>query len=177
MRRFAEAHLDRAFDFLNERLAFERTMVELYDRVLRSMQSSSDSTVGQTTWRMREHRDQKAEHVLWLEGQIQSLGYAVDLETDRSHLVAVESEGLRQIIDGDFALPHLLHALMTAELSDHAGWTVLIALADLAEDEEARREFSRRLHEEEEHLLLLRKVVERFACDEVLGEDEAASSP
>jgi hypothetical protein len=68
-------------------------------------------------------------------------------------------------------LPHLLQALLAAELVDNAGWDLLAQLADEAGDREAKRAFKKRLHEEEDHLLFVRKAVEKLAFAEVLGED------
>ncbi len=71
----------------------------------------------------------------------------------------------------DAQLPHLFHALLAAELVDNAGWDLLAQLADEAGDHSAKREFKKRLHEEEDHLLFIRKAVEKLSFAEVLGED------
>lgn len=71
----------------------------------------------------------------------------------------------------DAELPHLFHALLAAELVDNAGWDLLAQVADEAGDREARKEFKKRLHEEEDHLLFVRKAVEKLAFRDVLDED------
>lgn len=71
----------------------------------------------------------------------------------------------------DAKLPHLFHALLAAELVDNAGWDLLTEVADEAGDNPAKREFKKRLHEEEDHLLLIRKAMEKFSFQEVLGEE------
>jgi hypothetical protein len=63
----------------------------------------------------------------------------------------------------------MFHALLTTELADNAGWELLIELADDVDDDEMRREFKKRLHEEEEHLIFVRRAVMAFARTEVLG--------
>ena len=63
-----------------------------------------------------------------------------------------------------------MHALLTAELVDNAGWELLLELADDADDADARREFRKRLHEEEEHLIFMRRAVVAFARRNVLGQ-------
>ena len=67
------------------------------------------------------------------------------------------------------ALPVFVHALLTAELVDNAGWQLLLELADEADDLEARQAFRRRLHEEEDHLIFTRRLVERLTRKELLG--------
>lgn len=71
----------------------------------------------------------------------------------------------------DAELPHLLHAMLAAELVDNAGWDLLAQVADEAGDGKAKRAFKKRLHEEEDHLTFVRKAVEKLAFGEVLGED------
>lgn len=43
-------------------------------------------------------------------------------------------------------------------------------LADDADDGAAKRAFKKRLHEEEEHLIFVRRAVERFSAKAVLSE-------
>ncbi len=170
MKKFAEHDLDRALDLLNERLAFERSGVAFYDKILEVMHQSQDAGIRQMLPQMKEHRDQEKEHEEWLEEQIRSLGGDAHAETERSRLVTIESEGIKEVIDNDFALPHLFHALLQAELSDNAGWQLLLELADEAGDDEAREAFRTRLHRENEHLQMMREAVSTFARHEVLGE-------
>jgi len=64
-------------------------------------------------------------------------------------------------------LQHDFHALLTAELADTAGWDLLVRVADEFGDREAKREFRERHREEQEHVLFVRKVVERFVKREL----------
>ena len=45
----------------------------------------------------------------------------------------------------------------------------MVQLADEVGDREAKKEFKKRLHEEAQHLLFVRKAVEQFAKAEILG--------
>ena len=83
---------------------------------------------------------------------------------------APRPQGIEHVIERDAQLPHDFHALLIAELADNAGWDLLVQLADEVGDRDAKKEFKKRLHEEEEHLLFVRHAVEQFAKDEVLGE-------
>jgi hypothetical protein len=85
--------------------------------------------------------------------------------------VTRESKGIEEVVMSDAELPHLLHALLAAELVDNAGWDLLAEVADEAGAHSTKREFKKRLHEEEDHLTFVRKAVEKLAFQEVLGEE------
>ena len=171
MDKLAHQHPDKVIDYLTERLVFERDGVKLYDAILAKMRVSGDEEVRRMLDQMQEHRDQEKEHEEWLEEQIRSLGGDAHGTTEMSELVTREAKGIDDVIlDGDNEIAHLFHALLTAELADNAGWDLLVTLADEAGDRDARRQFKKRLHEEEEHLIFVRRVVERFARRQVLGE-------
>lgn len=170
MEKLAEVHREKALDVLNERLAFERSGVKLYDRILERMDALGDANILRMRQTMQEHRDEEKEHEEWLEAQIRSLGGDAHAETEHSRLVTRESKGIEDVVMNDPELPHLFHALLAAELVDNAGWDLLVQLADEADDHAAKREFKRRMHHEQEHLAFVRKAMEKFAFHEVLGE-------
>jgi bacterioferritin (cytochrome b1) len=170
MQKLAGKNVLRVIDLLNERLAFERAGVKLYDKILERMKS--DPQVARMIDQMREHREQEKEHEEWLEEQIRALGGDARTPSEKSILVQAESQGIEHVIERDPSLPHDFHALLTAELADNAGWDLLVQLADEVGDRDAKKEFKKRLHEEEEHLLFVRKAVEQFAKEEILGEPQ-----
>jgi bacterioferritin (cytochrome b1) len=161
---------DEVIDILSERLAFERTAVRLYDRILAWLRSSADTQVQRMLGEMQTHREEEKEHEEWLEAQIRALGGTAHEETERSKLVTRESQGLEEVVMNDGELSHLLHALLAVELVDNAGWDLLVQVADEAGDRDAKRDFKRRLHEEEDHLIFVRKAVEKLSVQEVLGQ-------
>jgi bacterioferritin (cytochrome b1) len=171
MKQLAAKNLEQVLDLLSERLAFERAGVKLYDTVLRKARGAGNSMPPQTLEQLEEHRNEEKEHEEWLEAQIRSLGGDAHAKTERVKLVELESSGIERVVQDDATLSHLLHALLTAELADNAGWDLLVQLADEAGDRDAKREFKKRLHEEEEHLIFARRAVLRLARREVLGQD------
>jgi len=179
MPKLAEYDSAKVIDVLNERLAFERAGVKLYDRVLEVARAAQDANVERMLEELQKNRDEEKEHEEWLEEQIRSLGGDAHSETERSRLVTRESKGIEEVVMSDAALPHLLHALLAAELVDNAGWDLLVQIADEAGDREAKREFKKRLHEEEDHLLFLRRAMEKLSFQDVLGQAEKlpSSSP
>jgi bacterioferritin (cytochrome b1) len=171
MRKLAHRNPQKVIDLLTERLTFERAAVKLYDAILFRVQTAPELEVRKTYDQLLEYREQEKEHEEWLEQQIRLLGGDAHGMTELAELVETESAGLEKvIIDGDPAISHLFHALLTAELADNAGWALLVDLADEAEDLEARRAFARRLHEEEEHQAFIRRTVQRSLRRQVLGE-------
>ncbi|MDY7227270.1 DUF892 family protein [Hyalangium rubrum] len=170
MKKLAEKNPEKLVDLLHERLTFERTSVKLYDRILRQMEASEDPQVRGMLDTMQAYRDEEAEHQAWLEEQIQALGGDANGESEMSRLVAQEARGIEQVIlREDVALQHLFHALMAAELVDNAGWDLLAALAEEADDDDALDSFTLRQAEEEDHLEYLRQTMSRYAESQVLG--------
>ena len=174
MRKLAGKNVSRVIDLLNERLVFERSGVMLYDKVLERMRR--DPQAAPMLEQMQEHRDEEKEHEEWLEQQIRALGGDAYGLSEKTVLVRTESQGIEHVIQRDPRLPNDFHALLTAELADNAGWDLLVQLADEIGDREAKKQFKKRLREEEEHLLFVRKVVEQFAKQEVLGEPQKMPS-
>jgi bacterioferritin (cytochrome b1) len=174
MRKLSEHNRARVIDLLCERLAFERSGVRLYDRVIAAMQGSADSELHAMQATMEEHRAEEKEHEEWLEAQIRALGGDASAQTEGSRLVSREAAGLEEVAANDAAdLQHLMHALLAAEAVDNAGWELLVELAEDVNDRDARREFTRRLHHEREHLAFVRHVMERLAVRAIFGDRSA----
>jgi bacterioferritin (cytochrome b1) len=176
MEKLAKHDAAKVVDLLNERLVFERAGVKLYDRVLDVIRTSADENALRMLEEMQEHRAEEKEHEEWLEEQIRRLGGDAHSETEKSRLVTRESKGIEEVVMSDAELPHLLHALLAAELVDNAGWDLLSQLASEAGDHEAKREFKKRLHQEEDHLIFVRKAVEKLSVAEVLGKEQKLPS-
>lgn len=170
MKKLAEKKPDKLIDLLHERLTFERTGVKLYDRVLTLMAASKEPQILGMLDTMQAYRDEEAEHQQWLEEQIRELGGDANGESERSRLVATESRGIEEVIlREDVDLHHLFHALLAAELVDNAGWDLLVALAEEADDDDALDAFTLRQAEEEDHLEYLSQTIARYAESQVFG--------
>ncbi len=126
---------------------------------------------------MQAYRDQEKEHQEWLEGCIRALGGDHKRKTELAKLSAREVTGIEAVIMKDAELPHLFHALLAAEHVDNAGWDLLVELADAAGDLEAKKEFEKRLHEEEQHLAYLREALRTFSAHEILESDLESPTP
>jgi bacterioferritin (cytochrome b1) len=171
MDKLSKNNPEKLIDVLCERLTFERAGVRAYDAIIAKLEMSNDIEIHRTLQAMRVYRDEEEEHVEWLQCQIRALGGDAQRMTEMARLVEREAVGIESIVlDGDNEPSHLFHALLAAELADNAGWALLVALADEAGDRDAKKQFKKRLHQEEEHLAFVRRAVEGFACATVLGE-------
>ena len=144
-------------DKLGERLAFERTGTRLYDALITKCEVMLDNTqISMTIDDLEDIREDEARHFLLVSDAIASLGGDPTSQTPSGDLSGVESLGLVQVLnDPRTSIAQSLHAIMTAELSDKAGWETLIALADEHGLTDMVNNFTVALNSEREHLALV----------------------
>jgi rubrerythrin len=143
-------------DKLGERLAFERTGTRLYDALLAKRDVMQGCPAGMTRDHVADIRRDEARHFLLLKDAIESLGGDPTAQTPGADVAGVESMGLVQVLgDPRTSLAQSLHALLTAELADRAGWETLIALAGEAGQEDLVAGFTLALEDEHRHLVLV----------------------
>ncbi|MGZ5199739.1 MAG: ferritin-like domain-containing protein [Telluria sp.] len=142
-------------DKLGERLAFERTGARLYDALITKCEVMLAGEISMSIEDLQAIRADEARHFLMLSDAIESLGGDPTSQTPSADLVGIESQGLVQVLnDPRTSLAQSLHAIVTAELSDKAGWETLIALADEHELTDMVDDFTAALNAEREHLAL-----------------------
>lgn len=156
-------------DKLGERLAFERTGVRLYDSLIAKMQAAIDDSTAaapdMTPQALMHIRNQEAEHFKMVASMIEMLGGDPSAQTPCADLAGVEAMGLAQVInDPRTTVAQSLHAILTVELSDNAGWETLIDLAGDQGHDSMARDFGLALQHEREHLAKVRSWY-----DEMLG--------
>jgi rubrerythrin len=172
MKKLFEMNREKVIDVLTARLAYERAAVKLYDAILAKIRADGSGDAMRTLPRLSEYRDQEKEHEEWLEEQIRAVGGDAHGETEMSRLEETEASGVEKVVfEQDAHLSKMFHALLVAELGDNAGWDLLAQLAGEAGDHEAKRAFKKRLHQEEAHLLFVRRIVQRLARRDVLGQE------
>ena len=179
MQELAKHNPAKVLDLLIARLQYERSGVKLYDSILAKIAAQQDPDAQRMVETLQEHRNEEKEHEEWLEECVRQMGGDAHGTSDMAELESRESKGIEEILlDGDNDIVHIFHALLAAELADNAGWDLLVQIADEAGDRDAKKQFKKRLHEEEEHLLFVRRVMERLARRVVLGESvEMPTSP
>jgi ferritin-like metal-binding protein YciE len=169
--RLAEKNPQQVIDLLCERLAFERSTVKLYDRILEALRGAADASTRDLHATMQKHRQEEDDIAGWLEGRIRELGGDAGVQTDLARLATREAQGIEEVAANDAAdVTHLLHALLAVEGVDNAGWELLVDLANAAGDDRAKRELERRHRQETQHLAFVRHAIERLAIGTLFGE-------
>ncbi|HEY1042230.1 MAG TPA: ferritin-like domain-containing protein [Telluria sp.] len=143
-------------DKLGERLAFERTGTRLYDALINKCEVLLDDSISMTMEDVRRIRADEARHMALVADALETLGADPTAQTPSADLAGMEAMGLVQVMnDPRTTLAQCLHAILTAELSDRAGWETLIALADAQDMDELVAQFSDALDTEREHLAMV----------------------
>lgn len=156
-------------DMLGERLAFERTGVRLYDAMVTKYQAMPDKLEGMEVEQLEHFRDEEAKHFKLIGDSIRMLGADPTAQTPGADMTGVESMGIMQVMDDPrTTLPQCLHALLVAELADHAGWELLIKLAEDAGRDKMADDFRVALQQEDEHLQHVKRWHEQCVRDEMV---------
>lgn len=154
-------------DKLGARLAFERAGTRLYDALLSKCLVRSDEATGLSLDRLREFRNEEAQHFMLVMEAIKDLGADPTAVTPGADVDGVASIGLMQVInDPRTSIAQSLHALLIAELADHDGWQLLIKLTEELGQDDMARKFRSALAEEERHLATIREFVEQSCLTE-----------
>ena len=150
-------------DKLAERLAFERAGTRLYDAVLAKCAVRAEELGQGEIARLAEIRDEEARHALLVMEAIETLGADPSAQTPCADLVGVQGLGLLQsITDPRTTIAQSLNSLLVAELTDNAGWELLIRLADESGQAEMARRFEDALAAEQRHLGTVKSLVEEL---------------
>lgn len=148
MGRTPEAFVDK----LGERLAYERTGVRLYEAMMAKCQALQGTENALPLDELRKHRDDEARHFKLLERSLEQLGADPTAQTPCADVIATSSLGVLQVVsDPRTTIPQALNAMLTAELTDTAGWELLIKLAREHGQDDMAQEFERALQQERHH--------------------------
>lgn len=168
-------------DKIGERIAFERGGTRLYDALIAKYEVVSRMANGrlppasavvlaegdgalvtqlegesalQTLARIRA---EELEHFHLLAKAMVRLGGDPTAQTPSADVIATASMGLMQVVsDPRTTLAQCLNAMLTAELTDNAGWELLIELADHAGEDDIAGAFLGALAAEQEHLIIVK---------------------
>lgn len=170
------------FDKIGERIAFERGGVRLYDALLVKYQGVEQlgeellpsaelvldlsmegmqvlmpiggESPAETLQRIR---DEELAHFHMLCQCMEQLGGDPTAMTPCADVSATASMGLVQVLtDPRTTLAQCLGAMLTAEMTDNAGWELLISLAEDAGQPELAGRFLGALAQEQEHLAVVK---------------------
>jgi len=144
-------------DKIAERLAFERGGTRLYDAVYAKAVAHDTELDEISAQEILDIRNEEAQHVLLLNGCLESLGADPTSQTPCADLVGVTTMGFIQAAtDPRTTLAQTLHVALSAELIDNEGWENLIAMAQQMGQDEMAVRFQNALDEEAVHLSKVR---------------------
>lgn len=153
-------------DKLSERLAFERMGTRLYEALRNKCEMLGEVAPGPTLEEIDQIGREELEHFLLLNDTIAGLGGDPTLQSPCADAIGVASMGIVQVLtDPRSSMAHCLSAMLTAELTDNAGWELLIKLADNLGYDEMKTEFEGALAAEERHLLNVRTWLSESVLD------------
>jgi bacterioferritin (cytochrome b1) len=165
-------------DKLAERLAFERSGTRLYEALLVKLEAKGTWPGGPSRPDLLQYMEEELAHFQLLSRSVTSLGGDPTLQSPSADMTGVESAGIVQVLtDPRTGVAECLHAMLSAELVDNEGWSMLIELtsdfgyAQLADD------FRHALREEESHLSHMRKWLSDWVLREAHRDLPRETSP
>jgi hypothetical protein len=152
-------------DKLGERIAFERTGTRLYGALITKYLALTNgggdvlppAVEGETAAEtLRRIRAEELGHFHLLCNSVTGMGGDPTAQTPCADVAAAASAGLMQVItDPRTTLAQSLNTILTAELTDNAGWELLIQLAEEAGQSDMIEQFSQALEAEQQHLVII----------------------
>lgn len=157
-------------DKLSERLAFERTGTRLYEALINKCEVLGEDATGPTLAELEEIGAEELNHFLMLNSVIAELGGDPTVQSPSADVAGVASLGIVQVLnDPRTTVTQCLQAILTAELTDNDGWSMLIDLAENLGFSEMSEQFKEALEREETHL----ESVRTWLSARVMEEAEA----
>lgn len=145
-------HLELLVNKLGERLAFERSGVRLYERLIIKCEALQQSGSLVQSDRLRHFRQEEIDHFRMVQQVMESIGADPTAQTPDADVIGVAAMGQMKVItDPRTSLLHCLQTLQAVELTDHAGWELLLELTRGLGLTDAADLFRTALAQEEEH--------------------------
>lgn len=147
-------HPEILLDKLGERLAFERTGVRLYDALIAKAEVAMP---GESLSKLHQFRNEEAEHFAMVRDAIEGIGGDPTCQTPCADVSGVAAMGIIQVLnDPRTNLAQCVEALLTAELTDNDGWSLLIQLVKNTDLENQVAKFMVAKENEDHHLDYMR---------------------
>lgn len=165
MQRLKGHNANALIDKLGERLAFERTGVRLYEALKIKVGHSAGPppSIGD----VEAIREEEFAHFRLVDKSLREIGADPTTVTPSADVIGVASSGaLKVVTDPNTTLAQALNAMLMVELTDTAGWELLIPLARSYNLSEMADAFERALLTEEEHARKVKRwLAERTKTD------------
>jgi rubrerythrin len=147
-------HPEILIDKLGERLAFERAGVRLYDALIAKAEVAMP---GESLSKLYQFRNEEAEHFAMIRDAIESIGGDPTCQTPCADVSGMTSMGLMQVLnDPRTNLAQCVEAILTAELTDNDGWSLLIQLVKNTDLSDQTSKFMIAKGNEDQHLEYMR---------------------
>lgn len=162
-------------DKLGERIAFERTGTRLYEALIAKYRATlaagdedpltpipaelqADGAANEAPLEtLLNIRGEELAHFKMLTEAVLEMGGDPTSQTPSADVAAVASMGIMQVLnDPRTTLAQCLTAMMTAELTDNAGWELLIRLTEDAGERDLAQAFDAALADEDRHLEIIK---------------------
>ncbi|MGQ9424523.1 ferritin-like domain-containing protein [Gilvimarinus sp. F26214L] len=158
---------------LGERLAYERSGTRVYEAMLLKCQVAEEQgemPVRIPLDRMRQFHDEEGQHFQLLVDCMNKLGVDPTAQTPDADVSGVASMGLMKVItDARTTIPQCLEAMLSLELTDNAGWELLMQLAEDLGQSEMAEQFQKALAQEQVHLEEIRSWYEQSVRQQASG--------
>jgi hypothetical protein len=155
-------------DKLGERLAFERAGARLYEALMLKCLALGEAQ-GRVVdpKKIEEIYADELRHFELVREAIENLGGDPTAQTPCADLVGMQSLGLVQAInESRTTLAQSLNTVLIAELTDNAGWELLISLANEVGQSDLVEVFQSALAAEQERLLTVKQWLEQLTLRE-----------
>ena len=172
-------HREQVFiDKLGERLAFERGGTRLYEAlIIKRLGAGAEQAKVVDLDKLQQIHSEEGRHFELVRQAIESLGGDPTAQTPCADLVGVQSMGLVQALNEPrTTLAQGVNTVLIAELTDNAGWELLITLASELGHSELAERFSHALAAERQHLATVKGWLEQLTLAESKLVASAANS-
>jgi rubrerythrin len=161
-------------DKIGERLAYERSGVRLYDALIIKLDASHTHDDSITLKELEHIRDDELRHAGILAAVMQQLGGDPTAVTPCADISGVAGSGFVAVLtDAKSTLTQCLTAMLSVELGDFAGWTLLIELAEHLGQTDVAETFRDCAAEEAEH----EQKVREWLRVSVIGQADSEEDP
>ncbi|HET8746646.1 MAG TPA: ferritin-like domain-containing protein [Ramlibacter sp.] len=168
-------------DKIGERIAFERGGTRLYEALITKYEAvqapgqevlvpadqlpplegaagAPGSVAGESPLQtLHRIRNEELQHFHMLGEAMRKMGGDPTAQTPCADVIGTASMGLLQVLtDPRTTLAQCLNAMLTAEMTDNAGWELLVALAEDAGESELAGRFLGALAQEQEHMAIVK---------------------
>jgi hypothetical protein len=154
-------------DKLGERLAFERGGTRLWEALITKCVAGAEGSDLLPMEVVQRIHDEEMRHMELVRSIIGSMGADPTAMTPCADVTGAAAMGLMQVVtDPRTTIAQSLNAILIAELTDNAGWEMLITLMQQTGNDNFVSDMRKALAAEQDHLLNVRAWLEKLTAKE-----------